>query len=351
MKKVKNKVLWIRISKKREKNTISERKKKKRINRIKNKLKYSESKDKNQNKRIKIEYCVPTNFSFFYNTDEVVKFFNLIISNLKSIERKGKGKYYLFNIDMKNVERIEPDALMYLLTIMRNSNITNKNNIWWKGNYPLNSEVKKLLIETGFTKYVRTNSSNIAHESETLQIKYGNILDPNVTMEACNLIIKNAKVDRTKVLFIRETVNEFMDNTMGHAYEKNTIFDPCWYLFVKCDTDKAVFTFLDNGLGIPYTVKKTLIEILKDKFYKRNDGYYIKSALDGEFRSETGKSNRGKGLPEVYNNVIEHNIKKFSIISNNGIFKENTAYESRECFFGTLIYFEIDFNNLRKEKK
>ena len=195
MKKVKNKVLWIRISKKREKNTISERKKKKRINRIKNKLKYSESKDKNQNKRIQIEYCVPTNFSFFYNTDEVVKFFNLIISNLKSIERKGKGKYYLFNIDMKNVERIEPDALMYLLTIMRNSNITNKNNIWWKGNYPLNSEVKKLLIETGFTKYVRTNSSNIAHESETLQIKYGYILDPNVTMEACNFIIKNAKVD------------------------------------------------------------------------------------------------------------------------------------------------------------
>lgn len=351
MKKIKNKNYFNKWSIKKGKIKVEANAKKKRRNRKKNQRNdINSTYDNRFNERINIEYKVPQKFSILNNTEEVLHFFSDIIKDLKTKE-KGIKKCFLITINMKEVEYIGTDALMYLLTLMRNTIKRNGNLILWQGSFPINPEAKKMLIESGFTRYVKTNSENVYNNTQNLQIRYGKEHDPNIISEICDIIIKKADVERRNILFIKEIINELMDNTMGHAYYgvEKPFFDKCWYIFVKCYSNKMSFTFLDNGLGIPYTVNKTLMEKFGDKIGIKRDDYYIKSALNGEFRTQTGKSNRGKGLPEIYSKVKEHKVSNFSIISNKGIFNENKSYESKEHFLGTLVYFEVQFDVLKGE--
>jgi len=350
MKKIRDKSYFISSSIRKGNKKVKEKIKKKRANKRKSRV-VEKKYDRNINQRINIECKVPINFSILNNTEEVLKFFNKIIENIKKFERR-RGTFFMILINMEDVQYIGSDALMYLLTLMRNTIIRNGNVIWWRGSFPKNKDAKKILVESGFTKYVRTNSENICYSTENLQIRYGKEHDPDIIAEICDIAIKKAKVKRKNILFIKEVINELMDNTMFHAYDdiEKPFFDKSWYIFVKCYEEKMSFTFLDNGLGIPYTIHKALYEKIKDTIGVKSDDYYIKSAINGEFRTRTGKTNRGKGLPEIYSKVREGKIKKFSIISNRGIFKCEETYEIKEHLLGTLVYFEVQFDTLKGDK-
>lgn len=70
-------------------------------------------------------------------------------------------------------------------------------------------------------------------------------------------------------------------------------------------------------MGIPTTVRYTLLEKSKN-IIRRNDASYIASALRGENRTETKQSNKGKGLPGIYQDTKDGWIKDLSIISGMG---------------------------------
>lgn len=95
------------------------------------------------------------------------------------------------------------------------------------------------------------------------------------------------------------------------------------------------------------TVSKKFKDLLYS-FRGKKDSRIISSALNGDFRTETKKNYRGKGLPhilECYNNTL---INRLCIISGKGsvliekkTYNERTLFDSKEKFYGTVFQISI----------
>jgi len=153
---------------------------------------------------------------------------------------------------------------------------------------------------------------------------------------------------RTENAKLYEIVIEMMANAIGHAYDIKLDKNPKWYLIAMYDEDnKAVqFSFLDTGFGIPRTVMLRHSEKIKKLIDKVNpfsnllaDSFLIQSALEGEFRSETGNGYRGKGLPSIYDASNTFYINDLIIFSNKGFINcdKKIEIDLKSTFYGTLF--------------
>lgn len=319
-------------------------------NNKKNKLKYTKTQYTSTGVIRSNTYIAnaPTVLSFFHNTEETMKFFEDIINDTK---RHKFGRKYFFNLSQ--VETLTIDAVMYIIAILKNLKTTNIYNFTFEGNMPENELSRKLIDESGFHKFVNSNSRNVKPNTNKIQIVTGKLLDPNTASEICDFVneICGKDVKFTKALY--EILIELMDNTTQHAYaEKEDLTVSQWYLFVENKDTTIQFIFLDTGKGIPATINKKLIveSKLVSTLLKKNDSDFILSTLNGEFRSKTKQSNRGKGLPWIYNHAKNNNISNFMIFSRNGCcsVQENIpvkCIDYKNQIFGTLLCWELNKNN------
>jgi hypothetical protein len=141
------------------------------------------------------------------------------------------------------------------------------------------------------------------------------------------------------------TLIETMANTRNHAYGVNRNDKKWWLISCYDEENKRVnFTFMDNGIGIPFTLRKNFKEKFIDPFInKQNDGKLILSALKGEFRTRTKKHYRGTGLPKILNYSKEKQIENLIIISNKGYVECNSeqSIELSRKFYGTLLSWDF----------
>ena len=107
-----------------------------------------------------------------------------------------------------------------------------------------------------------------------------------------------------------------------------------WYVYAESHDKSIQFIFLDTGVGIPKTIKKSVLERTRD-FFRENDAEYIASTLRGEFRTVTREDNRGKGLPEIYANIGNGAILSLSILSGRGMCNVSSDGRISECAIGT----------------
>lgn len=299
-------------------------------------------------------FPVPPIFSIVENAEQTILFFNDMIKIIENIRKNIKHKKnidspYLFKIDMKDVKKITGDALMYLLTVIKNTRGKKSLPINWVGNFPENDEIKEFLQVSGYLDYMKTDKKNLKKTNEKIQIRTGKTYvynDDNIDIrkEVVDFTMEKLKKDKKEVQFLFNILTEVITN-IEHAYnlKQELIFDPTWYIMVENDKDRIKYTFMDNGLGIPTTVKKkTLEEVLKilnlDKEYK-----YIKTALDGSYkRTQTGKTERSTGLPDVYEKLKKKKISNLIIISNYAYYCESKPRDMQEYLTGTIICWEIE---------
>ena len=131
-------------------------------------------------------------------------------------------------------------------------------------------------------------------------------------------------------------------NIKDHAYDDDNIFENSWYIFVENLPNKISYTFMDNGLGIPTTIKKNKIEQFFKKFDVDKEYKYIKAGVSGlEKRSKTGQIERGNGLPSIYEQYKINKISKLIIISNKAYYIENNPKDLENNLNGTIFYWEI----------
>jgi hypothetical protein len=136
-----------------------------------------------------------------------------------------------------------------------------------------------------------------------------------------------------------------MVNTGHHAYEKRFV-NWKWWLMALPTTDKkrVHFAFLDNGRGIPTTVRKNFAERVSYLFGDRTmDSELIFSALEGKYRSRMKNRWRGKGLPKIFSYSSKDIIENLQIVSNHGYVdcQRNQLKELSDKFHGTLLYWEF----------
>ena len=308
-----------------------------------------------QNKRSTVK--MPSNFSIIDNDIETIKCFETID---KKIRLPITKKVFL---DFSEVENLTIDALMYLIAFMKNCYKRG----YYKpimGNYPVNDAAKSILMSSGFLDYVKhlrdLDEEQVKNET-SIMITVGSLVKPEVLANVCNLVQRAFSVDRIYTMFIYEMIGELMANTEDHAFideaERKKVVNS-WYLYVLIEDKKAKITVLDTGLGIPATIRKRLLEKLRDglPFAGVDDSTYIFEALHGKHknrkvfsRSRTEDENRNKGLPAIYNRYVQGKIMNLKIISNYGICscveEKQVKKDLQSRLPGTLLYWEIVINN------
>lgn len=303
-----------------------------------------------EDKRKQVVFSAPLKFSIIKNANETCKFLKKLTDFLKTKSTKN----VIVFIDLFNVQYMTTDAVMYLLAIICNMKNRTERKISFKGNQPKDAEACKLLQQSGFFRFVKSAATRINQNGNNVQIISGQDVNGEIIKELVEFINRNCF---TKIKFTQELYDvfvELMNNTVQHAYDKSEILsERNWYLYASANKEKIKIVFLDTGLGIAETVHRDWGEYFRD-IARKDDGYYVESALKGEFRSRTGKKYRGNGLPAVYNYSKRDEVNRFQIhtgksiskVQNNG---ELYSKEAEQPLYGVLYYWEIKKEKIGKE--
>ena len=294
----------------------------------------------------------PLTFSFTKAADETTYFFHHLMNFITDKRNFGKSIY----IDISKITVLTIDALMYLLAIVNNLNTNFYNKYSFSGNSPQNEHVRKMFVESGFFKYVkRQGQMPLVQNKDNIQILSGEDSSTAVAKSMSDFVSNLCGVSVKKCSFLYVMMIELMSNTKKHAYDDTAnILTPHWYCFAEYDkVDTISFTFMDTGAGIPSTVQRNFpekIDILKLK----GDDKYVISALDGDFRTATKQSHRGKGLPKIRSFCSAGKINNMRIITNKAsVFVRKDGFSSTtvpSALQGTLYYWEIKLSDLKGEK-
>ena len=206
------------------------------------KIRKQENYDKKNNELI---FSAPKNFSIISNPNENIKYFNDII---KTIKNKYYGKITV-NFDIKNIEDISIDAVMYMLALVTNTKIKHNS----KGSIPEKKEIRKAFVESGFLSYINNFKNVIIPRNQNkIQIKMSD--ESNDIRNICKSIVKfvmnKFEIEKRKINFLYGMLYEIMLNTTEHAYNETDLLN-YWYLYVEADEEKVKISLLDTGEGIP----------------------------------------------------------------------------------------------------
>lgn len=288
---------------------------------------------------------MPYDSDFQSNPEGLVRIFshvnNLIeINNTKSI--------YL---DFKNVSKISIDTIMYILAIMTNK----KDKVNFKGNFPEDTDARIILWDSGFLEYVNNKIKNIIPRNPNkIRIKILNNADYSrkIFVSIINWIMSSFNIERKDLRFLYVMLSELMTNTLEHAYNEDVKnkSEKSWFVYVNKENDcTASFTFLDTGHGIPNTIYKNNFEKIQ-LLGINSDSKMLLSALNGDFRTQTGEVYRGKGIPKINEIVKSGKLKSFRLISGKGYVTYNneaknySSFDFKSELIGTMYYWEIDFS-------
>ena len=288
----------------------------------------------------KVNINAPEKFSIIENSNETLCFFNNVFEIIKKVKKMGEIFF-----DLSNIIYVTVDAIMYLTALIKNTRLIKAFKISCSGNMPRNREARLIIEKSGFYNYVIPKHTVRNYDSSKICIEQGEEADPELTGKICEFVHEKMKLSMIETKSLYPLIIELMTNTKQHAYNKNILMCNKWYIYVeKCD-NYIQFVYLDTGAGIPNTIKTNFREKVDD-FINNSDAYFIASALKGDFRTETQKSYRGKGLPEIYNRVSENHVSDFNIVSGKGlchIDRSNIINEVKldSNLVGTLFYWKF----------
>lgn len=291
----------------------------------------------------------PSILSLCQDSNDTVNFFDKVIWTIREC---GVRDSIFF--DLSGVTAITPDAVMYLIAIVKNMRRIKAYQIACSGSLPQEQSARDVIEQTGFYSYMKMSRlRRIDGDGRYMQISTGVTADGELASSFCDFVQTKCgrTICETKKLY--PMIIELMTNTHQHAYrDENSIMAPNWYISAYL-TDLGVhFVFLDTGAGIPATVHKKISERVFGPIIK-NDSDYLVSALRGEFRTETRQEHRGKGLPGIYEDSSTHEIENLSIVSNKGKCiingKNITTEKLSHGLEGTLFSWDI-LNSVKLEE-
>lgn len=290
---------------------------------------------------IKKIFHAPEQLSIIDYPEETLEYFNSILDFAKQNQKQGVST--VLDLDFKNVKYLTIDAIMYLVTIIKKLR-SPMCRCAIGGNFPEDPKANRLMLESGFIKFVESNVRIIKPRKEYIQICEGDNVSVKIAKEVCDFTVNAAGYGKNAIYTV---LVELMANAWNHAYDskESVVRMDKWYIFVEETEGKVCYTFLDTGYGIPNTVYKKLTERAFDSFQslQHTDLYYIKSALSGEsLRTQTKQENRGMGLPKINKLYLEGKIENLKIISEKGYYGEELIQrELKHGYKGTLVYWEI----------
>lgn len=269
----------------------------------------------------------PETFSLSENYTAVVSYFEEIADAL------SRGRDVL--IDMRTVKELNPDAILYMSSMLYEFN-TNRRTYrgTFHGTAPNIPELREMFTESGFYDWVKSSiktQQTIITNSQFVRLKHGQNVNPALAQGVKQFAA--AKLGNLDPLFgksLYKTLIECMANSNNHAFRTKN--KGRWWLIARFNkkANNVRFVFLDRGLTIPYTVRKSVSEQIEDaipEVVKRlvpivssQDAELVLSALEGDFRTTTRQANRGKGLPMILDAAKSGHIVNLRVFSRAGLY-------------------------------
>ena len=316
---------------------------------------------KKQKKRNFYNMPAPKNFSLINNPEKCIKYFNDVLNIIN--RQYSYSNFDTVQFEISKIENLTIDALMYQLAIMTNLRAKKRNIRLLRGTMPQKKDIRKILMESGFLSYVKTQEAIIPKQSTTTtEILTGEMVDGESVGKIVDFVNNYFEKTIKDTKFLYTLLSELMTNTKDHAYsqDEENQFINRWYLYADVDEENDIIkiTFLDTGYGIPNTVRKKINEKIKELIsVEKADADYIYSALKGEFRTATNQKHRGEGLPFINECVENRKIKNLKILSSYGMINvlENIINKDSISYLenslpGTLYYWEMDRECLKGER-
>jgi hypothetical protein len=306
--------------------------------------------DKNRQKKKHIYVEAPQDFSLLGNPEGVIEFIASI--------RKQFDKRQPVWIRLRNVNRIDYDAIVVLLSIMVRFKAER---IRFNGDFPEHGESKKILDQSGFLRNLLKGfeaSDEYEIPGKANFITHGaKAVDSELCAELITAASPTVWGARKRCPGVQTTLVELMQNTFGHA-EPNKEGGRHWWLSINhSEAEKKLrFSFVDYGVGIFRSLAKKksgnkwygALDRMYERFKYGDNADLMRLILEGELhRTVTEEYYRGQGLPGMVDSMNENWFTNLHIISNNVHAKVSlNKYNLLDVDFrGTFVYWEVTPTN------
>ncbi|MCP3683821.1 MAG: hypothetical protein GY861_14140 [bacterium] len=286
------------------------------------------------------EIVAPRNLSIIENAEDTLEFFHSINEHLR--------KRHRVFLDISSIQKLTIDAILYLLSLFK-YNDWNLNEYEIRGNLPEDDTCREIFVQSGLLDHVTIRGkAPKKDEDKFVSIQSGNENEPTIAAKVIDFARK--KLDITTTNFrsrTYEVIIEIMANANEHAYGKSFLKHKWWLMaYHDFTTDVVHYAFLDNGLGIPATVRKNFKERLLSAGIMdfSQDSDLIQTALEGIVqRTRTKESHRGNGLPKVFKIAQEGLIDNLIVVSNKGYYNctKNFTQTLDRKFHGSLLTWDF----------
>ena len=280
----------------------------------------------------------PRNMALFENPEKVINFFISVESNHK----QSKDVF----IHFEDVNRLTSDTV--LLMVARTIDERFNFGQMVGGNMPLDLPSKFVFEESGifgdqvidFTK-IRPTHGSIQRYREF-----------QVSPAKAEYLTKYAATyfrSREQSAANYELLIELMTNTNMHA-GGGLVQEELWWCSVYNTPEKALFNFLDNGMGICETATKRLGRRVLETLGLTDNSRLLEDIFNDKIESRTGKYYHGRGLPLIRRRAQKGLIENVIIITNN-VFANVSKGEYRilnTYFRGTFIHWEVPSSNSKE---
>ena len=289
----------------------------------------------------------PSNFSLIGNTKEFVTFIN-------QLELRYEQKHEVY-IEMKDIVNISIDAISVLLSCLAKFK---ENGIYFEGSFPQDPNCKNKIIKSGFFDYVGKSYENMVENNgvrlrgkQDVIITHGS-LDVLQALSADVILEANRHIhgEKRRNFGIQSTLIELMTNTGEHASGSTKTKKEWWMSIEKTENPKTVrFSFIDYGIGIFNSLnKKGFLQILRSMLSNQSNSECLREIFEHQtHKTSIGESSRGKGLPEIKENLDNNSFSCLRVLTND-VFADVTAGQYNDLdyhFNGTFFYFELTKEN------
>lgn len=306
----------------------------------------------------------PSDFSLFNNYHQTLSFLmhvRLFFSVEGATRTELLGKKFAF-ASFHKIKEIEPAAGLVLAAEMHRFKETQKrkpesyDHIWERNVTDFFHEVGLFDLLDIVPHSVRSDNYGV-EPVKTLKIMFGRDAAGErafkIRESIKELCGKNIKVEQE----LYDALIEAMANVVDHAYPERfrTWPEPqprLWWLTASWMPiqGKVKIIIFDQGIGIPQTLKRQRgwRNALKAMWRESSDAGLIRAAMDYG-RSGTLKTNRGKGLPDMFKLTKRNRSGYLRILSGSGgivVYPNGdiSMIENNVPFLGTLVEWEVDLN-------
>ena len=246
------------------------------------------------------------------------------------ISRKA---YRLGLVDFKNLKQISSSAALVLTAELSRWDDHCSSKLKQIGDW--DTDIQERFIELGFFDLFENNPFKDRKAGSSSLIRHVRYIkgicgQPNHRGLKQSLK-KIVGEDVSKYTFLRGGLDEAITNVGHHAYPDHEAIaiGKNWYLTggYNTSTKDLKITFYDQGVGIPKTLPASNIwENVLDKLSifpmarRMKDEVLLKAAMEFR-RTKTKEHDRGKGLSDLLNFIIQRKEGYLSILSRHGLYK------------------------------